>query len=104
MSQESKAPSDAQLLSKLRRNKSGKTAASLGTTSARLRALDGVVEIGRVSTGKAGRPAILFGHVDNQAVSGATPNRDQEADGPTEAEQARSGALSQMHTNTNPPR
>jgi hypothetical protein len=53
-------PTDAQILSRLRRSSKPKSAASLGTTSARLRAL-GAVEQGRVKTGKAGRPAILFG-------------------------------------------
>lgn len=53
-------PTDAQLLSRLRRSRQPRTAASLGTTAARLRSLEGVVEAGRVKTGKAGRPAILF--------------------------------------------
>lgn len=53
-------PTDAQILSRLRRGSKPKTAAQLGTTSARLRALEGVVEVGKASTGKAGRPAILF--------------------------------------------
>lgn len=52
-------PTDAQILSRLRRSKKPRTAADLGTTSARLRAL-GAVEAGRVSTGKPGRPAVLF--------------------------------------------
>lgn len=88
-----KKPTDAQILSRLRRSRGGKTAGQLGTTSQRLRNLDGVVEVGRVSTGKAGRPAIIFDVEEHAAEVGATPNNDQVQDGPTEAEQVRSGAL-----------
>lgn len=53
-------PTDAQILSRLRRSSKPKTAKALGTTAVRLRGIDGVHEAGRVKTGKAGRPAILF--------------------------------------------
>lgn len=58
-------PSDAQILSRLRRSSKPRTAASLGTTSVRLRKL-GAVEVGRVQTGKAGRPAILFSSPEDE--------------------------------------
>lgn len=71
-SKDNKQPSDAQILSRLRRSRGGRTAKQLGTTSARLRALEGVVEVGRVSTGKAGRPAVLFDSAEHAAEVGAT--------------------------------
>lgn len=56
-----KSPTDAQLVSRLRRTKNGRTAAQLDTTAARLRSIDGVIEVDRVRTGKPGRPAVIFG-------------------------------------------
>lgn len=81
----SNEPTDAQLLSRLRRRRTPATAAELGTTSARLSHLEGVARVGtrpkRVK-GKvvAGRPAVLFtlaervdaGLDDNPEAEGAT--------------------------------
>lgn len=50
---------DRKIVSRLRRSQRGRTAADLGTTSARLRSL-GAVVVGKIETGKAGRPALLF--------------------------------------------
>ena len=91
MANDNKQPSDAQILARLRRSRGGKTAKQLGTTSARLRALDGVVEVGHVSTGKAGRPAILFDVEEHAAEVAALPNNDEVVDGPSEAQRERSG-------------
>jgi hypothetical protein len=60
-----KHPSDAQIIARLRRSSNARTAKELGTTSARLRGIEGVVEVGRrpnMKHGKAvaGRPAVLF--------------------------------------------
>lgn len=57
---QSKAPTDAELLTRLRRRTKPVTAADLGVSASRLRALDGVAVVGSVKTGKPGRPALLF--------------------------------------------
>lgn len=82
-------PSDAKILSRLRRSRGGKTAAQLGTTSARLRKLAGVVEVGKVHTGKAGRPAILFDAEENAAE--ASDRSDEPTSDPSAA--SRDGGL-----------
>lgn len=65
-----KKPTDAQLLSRLRRRSSRQaTAKDLNTTSLRLREVEGVVEVGRVHSGGRGRPAVLFGLAEDQAVN-----------------------------------
>lgn len=89
MSNQKNEPSDAQIISRLRRSRGGKTAAQLGTTSARLRKLDGVVEVGKVLTGKAGRPAILFDAQENAAEASA--RSDEPTSDPTAA--SRDGSL-----------
>lgn len=61
MADNANRPSDKQILSRLRRSKKGLTAAALGTTVAHVRSLQGVVEVDKVKTGKAGRPAIIVG-------------------------------------------
>ena len=81
-------PSDAQLISRLRRAKSGRTAQQLHTTSSRLRGLDVVVEIGRVRSGKTGRLAVLFA-LSEQVESG-------DHDGTDPSAQSRDGSLSQQ--------
>lgn len=82
-------PSDAQILARLRRAKSGRTAAQLGTTVNRLRALAGVAEGGRVQTGKAGRPAILFVADEQLSAVGGLPNNGEDP-----SAQSRDGSLS----------
>ena len=85
------APSDAQILARLRRTNKPRTAADLGVTANRLRSIEGVVEVGRVHTGKAGRPAILFTHVDNVESDPRLSQERSDDTGPL----ARSGELSQ---------
>lgn len=85
-------PSDAQILSRLRRRSTPATARDLGVTANRLRALEGVVEVGRVHTGKAGRPAILFTTEEKAAEShdrGLSEDRED-----SDAQAARDGSLS----------
>lgn len=82
-------PTDAQLVSRLKRSSRPRTAAELGTSAARLRRLDGVREAGRVRTGKAGRPAILFEAAPEEPISeqsgvGASPEAASRADDPRE--------------------
>jgi hypothetical protein len=84
-------PSDTQLLSRLRRRKSPLTAKELGVTSQRLRGIEGIVEVGRVSTGKAGRPAILFTSEDKLSAASDSRLTNDTSD---ETEAIRSGALS----------
>lgn len=84
-------PTDAQILGRLRRRKTPATASDLGTTSARLRTIEGVVEAGRVQTGKAGRPAILFTVPEKLSVA-SDPRLNNDTSDETEA--IRSGELS----------
>lgn len=74
----SNEPSDAKILDRLRRSRGPRTAADLGTTSARLRKLAGVVAVGKVKTGKAGRPSILFTTEDQASLSQANNTFDQD--------------------------
>ena len=91
--------SDRQILSKLRRRKSPATAQDLGLPSrggaARLRGLDGVVEVGREHTGKAGRPAALF------TVAERVPDPSPDHAGPAvdASGGARDGSLSEQVVN-----
>lgn len=85
-------PSDAQLLARLRRSSGPRTAADLGVPARRLRAIDGVVEAGRVHTGKAGRPAVLFTVEEKLSEAGDPRLSQQRSD--TDAQAARSGDLS----------
>lgn len=58
------APTDAQILARLRRaGAKGKTAGELGTTAGHLKSLadQGVVVIGTRPTGRRGRPPLVFG-------------------------------------------
>lgn len=92
MSQQ-KELSDAQIRSRLARRKSPATAADLGLPlrggAARLRSIEGVVEVGRQHTGKAGRPAALF------TVSERVPDPSDE--GSTDpAAQSRDGSLNEQ--------
>lgn len=85
---EKKNPSDAQIISRLKRRPGGLTASELHTTSQRLRGIEGVVEVGRQQTGKAGRPAIIFAlaqNVEPKASDTSEPD-------PTQA--SREGSLS----------
>jgi predicted ArsR family transcriptional regulator len=84
MADSKKTPTDAQLLARLRRRKSPATATELGLPSRggadRLRALEGVNEVHRRQTGKAGRPPAQF-------VAAAVPDHGQVSK-PTKAEVA----------------
>lgn len=80
-------PSDAQIISRLRRSRGGLTASQLHTNVNRLREIEGVVEVGRQKTGKAGRPAVLFALAENvEAAVAAEPTTDPSAE-------SREGAL-----------
>lgn len=62
---EQKKLTNAQIIARLRRSRNPKTADDLGgkdqgVTASRLRAMDGVVEVGLQHTGKQGRPRVLF--------------------------------------------
>lgn len=84
MADQKNQPSDAQLLSRLRRRTKPATAKDLGVPASRLRALDGVQVVGSVKTGRAGRPALLFSLSDTESIrSGAAsqqtlPNREDD--------------------------
>jgi hypothetical protein len=88
--QKQQAKDDAKIIRRLTNRKTPLTAADLGTTSAHLRQLDGVVEAGRVSTGKAGRPAILWTTPDK--LSEASDGRLNYSD--DESQAIRAGELS----------
>ena len=60
MADDRTTPTEAQLLAKLRRATKPKTAKDLGAPAARIKNLPGVVVVGTLNTGKAGRPALLF--------------------------------------------
>ena len=68
------APTEAQIRSKLRRRKHPVTAAELGTTAAFLRSLDGVVVVGKKTTGQRGRPALLFSLTEYDANATQPPH------------------------------
>lgn len=58
----SRAISDESLLEQIQAaGADGITAAALGVPAARVRGLEGVAVVGKVETGRAGRPALLFG-------------------------------------------
>ena len=61
-----RAREDAKIVKKGRGRKNPFTAADLGTTSNRLRAL-GATEVGHTKSGKRGRPAVLFSFPTDQA-------------------------------------
>src|SRR5688500_273327 len=73
---------DARRVSRLRTTTTGRTAAELYTLAVRLRSIEGVIEVGRVRTGKAGRPAVIFGlegvHEVQESLNGDAGRPDNE--------------------------
>jgi hypothetical protein len=88
--QKQQAREDAAIVRRLKGRKTHITAADLGTTAAHLRQIDGVVEVGRESTGKAGRPPILWTTLDK--LSEASDGRLNYSD--DESQAIRAGELS----------
>lgn len=89
MADSKKHPTDAQIISRLGRSRGGLTAAKLGTSANRLRALDGVVVVGKEQTGKAGRPRLIFALAGQpESPSPAEPSADPSS-------LSRDGSLSQ---------